>query len=127
MKPLLYIVERLLVSHVIDDNNTVRSTIIRRSDGSETLLTGGIPDLKLDSLSIKFNCADFLWNATIAKKRIPMSIPRLTTDSTINTESNTHKVNTDGGNVGLGVRIISKSKQQTRFSDAGISNKEKLE
>ena len=39
----------------------------------------------------------------------------------------TYKVNSNGGNVGLRVSVISKSKQQTWFSNSGISDQEELE
>lgn len=60
MQPLFHIVERLLVSDVVDDNDSMGTTVIRRSNGTEALLSGSIPDLQLDSLAVKFNCADFL-------------------------------------------------------------------
>lgn len=39
----------------------MRTTVVRRSDRTETLLSGGIPDLKLDSLSVELDGADFLF------------------------------------------------------------------
>jgi hypothetical protein len=39
----------------------------------------------------------------------------------------TYKVNSNRGNVRLSVGIISKSKQQTRLSYTGVSDKEELE
>ena len=60
MQPLFHIVERLLVSDVVNDNDSMGTTVIRRSNGTETLLSGSIPDLQLDSLAVKFNGADFL-------------------------------------------------------------------
>lgn len=39
----------------------------------------------------------------------------------------TYKVNTDGGNVRLGVGVIGKSQQQTRLSNTGITDEEELE
>lgn len=39
----------------------------------------------------------------------------------------TYKVNSDSGNVRFSVSIISKSKQQTRLSYTGVSDKEELE
>jgi hypothetical protein len=60
MQPLLYIVERLLVRDIIDDDNSMSAAVIRRGDRTETFLSCCIPDLELDGLSIKFNGADFL-------------------------------------------------------------------
>lgn len=39
----------------------------------------------------------------------------------------TYEVNTDGGNVALGVSVVCESKQQTRLSDTGITDQEELE
>ena len=39
----------------------------------------------------------------------------------------THEIDTDGGDVGLGVGIVGKSQQQTRLSNTGISDEEELE
>lgn len=39
----------------------------------------------------------------------------------------TYKVNTNGGNVALSVRVIGKTQQQTRLANTGIANQEKLE
>lgn len=36
----------------------------------------------------------------------------------------TYEVHTDGGNVALSVCIISKSKQQARLADTGVSDEE---
>jgi hypothetical protein len=39
----------------------------------------------------------------------------------------TYEINTNGGNVTFSVSVVSKSKQQTGFSDTGISNEKKFE
>ena len=38
----------------------------------------------------------------------------------------THEVDTNSRNVRLGVSVVGKPEQQTRLSDAGISDQEKL-
>ena len=43
------------------------------------------------------------------------------------TGDRTYEVDADGGDIAFCVGVIGESKQQTRLSDAGISNKEKLE
>ncbi len=60
VQPLLNVRERFSVRHVVHDNNSVRTTVVRRSNGSETLLSCGIPNLKLDCLSVQVDGADFL-------------------------------------------------------------------
>ena len=60
VQPLLDIVEGLIVRYIIDDDDAVGSSVVGRGDGTETLLSGCVPNLELDCLPIKFNCADFL-------------------------------------------------------------------
>jgi len=60
VQPLLDIVERLCVSDIIDNDNAVRTTVVGRGDGPKAFLSSGIPNLELDGLSIKVDCADFL-------------------------------------------------------------------
>ena len=43
LEPLLDIVERLLVSTVVDDNDTMGTSVITRSDCPESLLTSSVP------------------------------------------------------------------------------------
>lgn len=48
LEPLLDVVERLLVGDVVDHDDAVRSSVVAASDGAEALLSGRVPDLKLD-------------------------------------------------------------------------------
>ena len=43
VEPLLHVIERLCVSHIVDDNDAMSTTVITGGDGAETLLTSGIP------------------------------------------------------------------------------------
>jgi hypothetical protein len=43
LKPLLHVVERVHVGDIVDDADAVSATVVRGSDGTETLLAGGIP------------------------------------------------------------------------------------
>jgi hypothetical protein len=43
LEPLLDIVEAVHVGDIVDNADTVSTTIVRRGDGSESLLTGGVP------------------------------------------------------------------------------------
>ena len=55
-------------------------------------------------------------------------IPDLEFDSLgIQLDRSDLEVNTDGTDVALGVCVIRKSKQQTGFSDSGLSNQKELE
>ena len=60
MEPLLDIVEGLVVSHVIDNDDAMSSSVVGRGDGAETLLPRSIPDLEFDRLTVELDCADFL-------------------------------------------------------------------
>lgn len=79
LQPLLDVVERVHVRHIVDDADAVGSSVVGRCDGSESLLTRCIPlrmksvshilmalvedaphDLKFHSLAIEFDCSDFL-------------------------------------------------------------------
>merc|ERR1712110_1063852 len=48
LKPLLDVAEGGLISHIVHNDNTVGTSVVRRSDCSETLLTGSIPNLKFN-------------------------------------------------------------------------------
>ena len=43
LKPLLDVVEGVHVGNIVDDADSVGATVVGRSDGTETLLAGGIP------------------------------------------------------------------------------------
>lgn len=86
LQPLLDVAERCLVCDIVDDDDSVGSAIVAGGDGSEALLTGGIPlqrhtktptltsvffflcffmvgelyNLKLYGLSIEVDGSDFL-------------------------------------------------------------------
>jgi hypothetical protein len=43
LQPLLHVVERIHIGDIVDDADTVGATVVRGGNGSESLLTGGIP------------------------------------------------------------------------------------
>lgn len=96
LEPLLDVVEGVHISDIVDDADAVSTAVVRRGDGSETLLAGGIPDLQLHGLAIEFYRSDL-------------------------------EIDTDGGDVRLGVGVIGKSQQQARLSNTGITDEEELE
>jgi len=96
VQPLFNIVEGFLVGNIIDDDNSVSAAVVRRCNGAESFLSGCVPDLELDRLSVQLDRSNF-------------------------------EVDTDRRNVGFGVSVIRESKEQTRFTDTGVSNKEQLE
>ena len=62
------------------------ASIIAGGDGSETLLSSGIPNLQLDDFSIEFDGSDFL--------------------ELVDFLSNAYKVNANGGNVTVSICIV---------------------
>lgn len=60
VQPLLHIVERLHISYIIDNDDTMSSAVVARSNGAETFLPSGIPNLEFDSLLVQLNGTDFL-------------------------------------------------------------------
>jgi hypothetical protein len=140
VEPLLDIVERFLVGDIVDNNNSMGATVIRRSDGAETFLSCGIPNLKLDGLSVQFDGTDFLQythgerqsrNKRQQTQKKKMRIQDVHSEfgqlSGKSTFPLTYKVHTNRRDVGFGVGIIGKSEQQTRFTNTRISNEEELE
>lgn len=123
MQPLLYVVEGFLIRHIVHNNNSVCSAVVRRGNRTETLLSGCVPNLELDGLSVKLDGTNFLQNKSIQRNEIESR----TNSREYNAKRQTYKVNTNGGNVGFSVRIICKSKQQTRLSNTGVSDEEEFE
>lgn len=52
LKPLLDVVERVHVGDIVDDADTVGTTVVGGSDGAETLLAGSIPLRRRQNVSI---------------------------------------------------------------------------
>jgi len=63
LEPGLDVVEAFHIGDVVDDDDTVGTTVVAAGDGTESLLTGGIPNLQLDGLSLELHGADFEVNA----------------------------------------------------------------
>jgi len=79
LEPLLHVVERIHVGNIIYNADAMSATVIRRCDGSESLLAGGVPlhtvsaifehgkkcsessyNLKFHCFTVKLDSADFL-------------------------------------------------------------------
>jgi hypothetical protein len=43
LQPLLNVVERVHVGHIVHNTDTVGTTVVRRCDGTETLLASSVP------------------------------------------------------------------------------------
>ena len=50
LKPLLDIIERVHVCHIVDNTNAVCTTIVRGGNGSESLLTSSVPLVLMSAL-----------------------------------------------------------------------------
>ena len=112
MQPLLHIVERLQVCHVIDDNDAVGAPVVRRRDRAEPLLASRVPNLrnkrlaptchppashlKLNCLAIEFYCSDL-------------------------------EVDANRRDIALGVSVVSETQQKTRLSDATVADEQQFE
>jgi hypothetical protein len=98
VQPLFYIVEGFLISDVVHNDNTVGTTIVRRGDSSEALLSGCIPNLKLNGLSVKLNSANFLYFKRVGIQPGKENENRIMRDKTRFTRF-TYEVDTNGGDV----------------------------
>ncbi len=57
-KPVFDILERLPVGDIINENNSVSTLVVGGSNGFESLLPGGVPNLKFDGVSSSFESSD---------------------------------------------------------------------
>mmetsp|Transcript_2244 Transcript_2244/g.6664 ORF Transcript_2244/g.6664 Transcript_2244/m.6664 type:complete len:231 (+) Transcript_2244:224-916(+) len=57
-QPLLHVVERVHVRHIVDDDDAVCAAVVAASDGPEALLARRVPNLKLDGLPLQVDGAD---------------------------------------------------------------------
>eukprot|EP00163_Fabomonas_tropica_P022923 TRINITY_DN4015_c0_g2_i2.p1 TRINITY_DN4015_c0_g2~~TRINITY_DN4015_c0_g2_i2.p1 ORF type:complete len:116 (-),score=8.99 TRINITY_DN4015_c0_g2_i2:275-622(-) len=82
MQPLLDIVERLLISDIVDNNDTMCTTVVRGCNGTETFLASGIPDLQLDGLAVKLNGADLEIDTNGGDVRLSVGVVSKTKEKT---------------------------------------------
>jgi hypothetical protein len=52
LQPPCHILVRLVFADIVDEQSSHRSSVVGRCDGSISLLSGSIPDLRLDRLRI---------------------------------------------------------------------------
>ena len=52
MEPLFYVVEGFVVSHVVDDDDSMCSAVVGGCDCAESFLTSCVPDLEFDGLTV---------------------------------------------------------------------------
>lgn len=144
LQPLLHVVERVHVGDIVNDADTMGTTVVRGGNGSETFLTSGIPlfrgwaglavvswrwletfregrevlshDLQLHSLAIKFDGPNFLPGVLAVVAGFGRE-----------SECCAYEVDTDCGDVGLGVGVVGEPQQQARLSNTGVTDEEQLE
>ena len=118
MKPGLHIVEGILISNVINDDNSMSTTVVAGSDGSESLLTSSIP---LDvSQPPRTKIQSEASQSFHQGQRCGSSTPSYII-------GDHYEIDTNGGNIAIRILVISETQQQTGLTDTRISNEEKLE
>ena len=118
LKPLLDIVERIHICHIVDNADAVCSAIVGGCDGSESLLTCGIP---LALISASADCSERL--AYVRSEVLLSCRPARSCEFSVRAcqpfrfrdqrriREASYKVDTNGGNITLSVCIIGKSEQ----------------
>ncbi len=71
LQPLLDVVERVHVRHIVDDADAVGTAVVGRGDGAEAFLAGGIPLLRLAS-SISLSSASTTYNLKLYRLSIEL-------------------------------------------------------
>jgi len=69
-------IERRLVGHVVDEQDSHRPAVVRGRDSSEALLAGRVPDLQLDALVVQRDRADLEVDPYRSNKRLRKGIIR---------------------------------------------------
>ena len=118
VKPGLHIVEGILISNVINDDNSMSTTVVAGSDSSESLLTSSIP------LDISQPPRTKLQSEASQSFHQGQQCGSSTPSYTI---GELYEIDTNGGNVAIRILVISETQQQTGLTDTRISNEEKLE
>ena len=54
--------------HTVDDDNAMCAPVVRRSNGSKSLLSSRVPDLQLERLAVQFESSNFLLEKEGRKK-----------------------------------------------------------
>ncbi len=146
LQPLLDVVEGVHVGHIVDHADAVGSPIVRRRDGPEALLAGRVPLWSSQAVSVSTLSIDWGGGGRVGG-RVLLTICSLTvfpsssivrifcTAKSQQWSSGpaatggraAYKVDTDRGDVRLGVRVIGEPQEQARLSDARVADEEELE
>ena len=68
LDPVADIFEALPVGHIVYQQNTHGTAVVRLCNSAKAFLTCRIPDLQFDSLAIHFNCTDLEINSNRRNK-----------------------------------------------------------
>ena len=60
LQPLLDIVKRLLVRHIVGNDDPMCSSVVGRGDRPEAFLASSVPYLQLYHFTVEFDCSNFL-------------------------------------------------------------------
>jgi hypothetical protein len=107
LEPLLDVGEGGLVGDVVDDDDAVRSTVVTGRDGTEALLSGGIPNLQLDGLAVELNGADLKVHSNGADVALCVGVVRKAQQETALTDSRVTNQKELEEKVVLGVHFFS--------------------
>lgn len=111
-EPSIDVGEGLCVGNVVDDDDSVGASIIAGCDGSEALLAGCVPNLKLHRLAVQVHCSNFKVHPDGANEAVRIGV-------VLKEPKSRRPV--------LKARYYCKAKQQARFPDTGIANHEQFE
>lgn len=134
LKPLLDIIERIHISHIVDNADAMCSAVVGGCDGSESLLTSGIPLARIlmsanrtgRQLCIRSGVLRSFHRARSSGFSGRACQPTLFRNQRWVLQA-PYEVDTNSRNVALSVCVVGKSQQQARLSHARVTNKEKLE
>ena len=70
VEPLLHVVERIRICHIVHNDDAVRAAVIAAGNGPKPFLASGIPYLQLDRLAVQVDRADFLQPTAAVKARV---------------------------------------------------------
>ena len=133
LEPLLDVVEGLLVRDIVDHDDAVSASVVRRGDGPEPLLTRGVPNLQWKFLKS--------WTSTLPDNSSNLKLDGLS----VKLNSSNFEIYSYRGNVRFSICVIRKSareinckskfrcltqcspEKETRFPHTGVTNKEELE
>lgn len=143
LQPLLHVVERIHVGDIVNDADAVGTPVVRRGDGSETFLTCGIPLCGGECLSAAVSTGlgrgrHLGWARAGSQSAASLSCRRARSSGfsaeklagrrlDVAMTTRAYKVNTDCGDVRLGVSVVGESQKQAGLSNTGVSDEEQFE